>query len=306
MGFFRRHKGRGSYDLLSNYNHFMPGYIDLIWVIILMVLGTFLGSILIGGVSLAGYAQEAAKYGMLIAYPLMFIPSMLYASAKSRRNEGFEDGYTIDNNNFGSHKGYTMVFVTAVMTVATAFLIEPVGLLLPEMPEDMKLFMEAMLNGPAWVALISVSIFAPFFEEWLCRGIVLRGLLKKVGPTWSIIISAVFFALIHMNLWQAVPAFLMGIVFGYVYYKTGSLKLTMLMHCVNNIMAFAVSRIPSLENVDYFMDILSPWAFAGIYIASATALSFGIIFLKGIQQKDGDLGGCRLIKSMLLAISSAC
>jgi membrane protease YdiL (CAAX protease family) len=298
MGFFRRHKGRGSYDLLSNYNHFMPGYIDLIWVIILMVLGTFLGSLLIGGVTLAGYAQEASRYGMLIAYPLMFIPSMLYASAKSRRNEGFEDGYTIDNNNFGPHKGYTMAFVTAVMTVATAFLIEPVGLLLPEMPEDMKLLMEAMLDGPAWVTLISVSIFAPFFEEWLCRGIVLRGMLKKVGPTWSIIISAVFFALIHMNLWQAVPAFLMGIVFGYVYYKTGSLKLTMLMHCVNNTMAFAVSRIPSLENVDYFMDILSPWAYAGICIAAVTALSFGIILLKGIHQKDGDLGGCRLIKSI--------
>lgn len=298
MGFFRRHKGRGSYDLLSTYNSFMPGYIDLVWVVILLLVGTFIGSMLLGIFILAGYADLATKYGMLISYPMMFIPAMLYSSVQSRRNEGFADGYAIDNNNYGRHKGITMSFAAAVMSIATAFAIEPISMLLPEMSEEMKLAMELLLNGPAWVTLISVSVFAPFFEEWLCRGIVLRGLLKKVGPAWSIIISALFFALIHMNLWQAVPAFLMGLVFGYVYYKTGSLKLTMLMHCVNNTMAFVVSRIPSLADMEYFADVLSPWAYAGVYAAACIALISGFILLKGIPQKEGDLGGCRLIKSI--------
>lgn len=298
MGFFKRHKGRGSYDLLSNYNHFMPGYSGLAWVVIFIILGTFLGSFLVGTFALNGYAKEAETYGMLVAYPLIFIPAMLYASAKSRRDEGFVDGYAIDNNNFGSHKGYTMAFVATVLSLATAFIIEPVNMLLPEMSDEMKLMMEKLLNGPAWVSFVSVSIFAPFFEEWLCRGVVLRGLLKKVSPAVAIFISAAFFALIHMNLWQAVPAFIMGLVFGYVYYKTGSLKLTMLMHFVNNTMAFIVSLIPSLKDAEYFYDVLSPWAYGGIYAMAVTALVFGIILIKGIPQKEGDLGGCRRIPSV--------
>lgn len=298
MGFFRGHRGRRSYDLLSNYNSFMPGFIDLIWVILLFIVGSFLGSKLLSAFILSGHADLATKYGMLIAYPLMFVPPMLYASAKSRREEGFTDGYALDNNNFGKHRGYTMAFAAIVMSIATAFVIEPASMLLPEMPEDKAKAMEALLDGPAWVTIISVCIFAPFFEEWLCRGIVLRGMLKHVKPTWAIIISALFFALIHMNFWQAVPAFLMGLVFGFVYYKTGSLKLTMLMHCVNNTMAFVVSRIPSLKDMEYFADVLSPWAYAGVYTAACIALICGFIILKGIPQKEGNLGGLRLIKSI--------
>ena len=127
-------------------------------------------------------------------------------------------------------------------------------------------------------------------------------MLKHVKPAWAIIISALFFALIHMNFWQAVPAFLMGLVFGYVYYKTGSLKLTMLMHLVNNAMAFTVSQIPALKEAEYFTDVLSPWAYGGVYAAAVIALVSGIILLKGIPHKEGDLGGCRQIKSLLYPI----
>lgn len=298
MGFFKGHKGRRSYDLLSNYNHFLPSYVNLLWIVLLMAVGVFIGTLTTLPFIKMGYMHAVETYGMLIAYPLMFIPAMIYASAVSRRNDGFVTTYAIDSNSFGGRKGITMAFAAFVMALATAFVIEPVSLLLPEMSEEMVQTMEKLLNGPTWVAFISVSIFAPFFEEWLCRGIVLRGLLNKVGPTWSIIISAMFFAAIHMNLWQAVPALLMGLVFGYVYYKTGSLKLTMLMHFANNTIALIVSKIPSLKEADYFFDVISPWAYAGVYIVAAVALVFGFILFKGIPQKEGNLGGCQKIDSI--------
>lgn len=297
MGFFKGHQGRRSYDLLSSYNHFVPGYKDLVGVVVFLIIGTILGSVITLTFSASGLIP--LKYGILISYPMMFLPAMIFASNVSRRNEVFEDGYAIDNSNFGKHRWYTMTFVAFMMSIATAFIIEPISMLLPEMPDDLAEQMAELLNGPAWVTFISVSIFAPFFEEWLCRGIVLRGLLKKVGATWAIIISAAFFALIHMNLWQAVPAFLMGLVFGYMYYKTGSLKLVMLMHFANNTMAFAISQIPALQNAEYFKDILSPWAYAGVYVLAVVILISGLIILRGIPQKDDNLGGCRLIKSLL-------
>ena len=293
MGFFRRHSGKASYNLLANYNHFMPEFVDLIWIVLLMLLGSAVGSILVGSFMGGGFTLDAMKYGTLISYPLTFIPVMLYASAKSRRNEGFEDGYTLDNNNFGSHKGFTMAFVAIVLTIASAYIIEPLGMLLPEMPEKVVQVMEMLLEGPVWASFIMVSIFAPFFEEWLCRGIILRGMLNKVRPSWAIVISALFFALIHANPWQAVPAFFMGLVFGFVYYKTGSLKLTMLMHFTNNTFALIISNIPSLKDIEYYSDILSPWAYGSLYAVAVIAVIFGFIILKNIPTKEeSSLGGC--------------
>jgi hypothetical protein len=66
----------------------------------------------------------------------------------------------------------------------------------------------------------------------------------------------------------------------------------MLMHCVNNTFSVILSRIPALEEAETFMDILSPWAYAGIYIACVLMLASAIILLTGIPVKDAKMGGC--------------
>ena len=296
-GFFRRHTRRGSYDLFSGYNHFMPDFSDLIWILVLFLVGMFLGGIVAAALTFIMSPTFATTYGMVIVYPLQFIPAMLYASAKSRRNEGFEKGYALDSHNFGGRSSLSMALIVSAMAVAGAFVIEPISMLLPEMSDAMKAAMEMMLNGPIWIVLISVSVFAPFFEEWLCRGIILRGLLKKVKPVWAIVISAAIFGLIHGNLWQAIPAFIIGVILGYVYYKTGSLKLTMLMHCVNNTLSVIVSRIPAFEDVEFFAEVMSPWAYVLVVLAFAVVLASGLVVMRSIPLKEGNLGGCDAIDS---------
>ena len=297
MGFFRKYSRRGSYDLFCTYNYFLPEVSDLIWILVLFLGGMFLGSIVTVALTYAISSSFAITYGMLIVYPLQFIPAMLYASVKSRTNEGFEKGYALDSSNFGERKGWSMALIVSAMAVAGAFVIEPISMLLPEMSEAMKAAMDMILNGPIWVVLLSVSVFAPFFEEWLCRGVILRGLLKKVKPVWAIIISALIFGLIHGNLWQAIPAFIIGMILGYVYYKTGSLKLTMLMHCVNNTLSVVVSRIPSLEDVEFFAQVMSPWAYVLVVLAFAVVLVSGLVIMRSIPLKEGNLGGCDAIDS---------
>ena len=282
MAFFKRHQGRGSYDLFSTYNYFMPGISDLAWLVILFFVGAFLGILISAGLALGISQDFAMTYGLVIVYPVQFIPAMLYASAVSQRNMGFEPEYPLDNNNFGGRSGLSMALIVSVMAISAAFVTEPVSMLLPEMSEARKIAMEQMLKGPVWIVLISVSVFAPFFEEWLCRGIILRGLLKKMKPGWAIVISALIFGLIHMNLWQAIPAFIIGVVLGYVYYKTGSLKLTMLMHCVNNTLSVILSRIPGLEDVEFFAEIMSPWTYVPMIIAFAVALACGLLIIRSI------------------------
>ena len=293
MGFFKRHQGRASYALFTNYSHYLPGLGGMIGLFLLFLLGSLLGSLISGVfVLMMGSSESVMQYSMLIAYPVSFIPPLLYASAKSRRNEFFDKGYALDSNNFGARGGFAMAVIVSIATLAAAFVCEPVSVMLPDMPETLKKSLELLMDGPLWAALLSVSVFAPLFEEWLCRGLVLRGLMKHMNPTGAILVSAAFFAILHMNPWQAIPAFLLGILFGYVYYRTGSLKLTMLMHCVNNTFSLLLSKIPGLEDIESFMDILSPWAYAGIYVACVLMLASAVILITGIPVKDTKMGGC--------------
>ena len=289
--FFRRHGGRGSYDLFSSYSHFLPGVGGLFGIFALFMLGALLGNILVLGLQFIS-PEFAKEYGMIISYPLMFIPAMLYASAKSRFDENFTLGFKMDSNNFGRFSGIQIAAIVTVATLATAFMTDAISSLMPPMPEWLEATMKELLHAPFWITLISVSVFAPLFEEWLCRGIVLRSLLTKYSPATAIIVSAVFFAIIHFNPWQAIPAFILGLLFGYVYYKTGSLKLTMLMHCANNTMAAVFSRIPAFEEAKSFIDVMNPWTYAGIFICSAAFVVAAIIVFAGIPHKEGNLGGC--------------
>ena len=281
--FFRGHRRRGSFDLFSSYDHFVPGWSGVMMLVLMFGLGIGLGALL--QLTLTTFAGNAlmAKYGMLITYPVMFIPALIYASAASRAKEHLVPAFPVDQKLQTNDRktSATVIFACIFSTIAAAYILEAVTMLLPEMPESLKAQLELLMKGmPTWVAFISVAIYAPLFEEWLCRGLVLRGLLQKTRPAVAFIVSAVFFAVIHGNLWQAVPAFGMGLLFAYVYYRTGSLKLTMLMHFANNAMALFTSKIPQFEDAETFMDVLSPWAYWCVFAACLVIVASSIILIK--------------------------
>ena len=299
MAFFKRHKGKASYELFANYSHYLPGIGGMMILFLLFLAGTLLGGLVSSLFLLVlGPSELTTSYSMLISYPISFIPPLLYASVKSRRNEMFDTGYALDSNNFGTKGGIVIALTVSLATIAAAFVTEPVASLLPDMPAALEEQLKLLTNGPLWSSLISVSIFAPLFEEWLCRGLILRGLMSRMHPAGAICISAAFFAILHMNPWQAIPAFILGLLFGYVYYRTGSLKLTMLMHCVNNTFSVIFTRIPAFEEAETFMDILSPWAYVCIFIASVLMIASAVIILRGIPVKDEKMGNCDKVDAL--------
>ena len=228
------------------------------------------------------------EYGTLVSYPLMFIPAMIYASVKSRNNSFTRNGRKLDSRHFSPLGGALCALCVVLATLALAFCVEPLLALLPEMPEALEELLKGMTqDGSILINFLTVSIFAPFFEEWLCRGMVLRGLLGNgVKPVWAIVISALFFAFIHLNPWQAIPAFLLGCLFGYVYYKTGSLILTMIIHFVNNGTAVVLSNVESLKDYDYWIDILGKQQYTLVFIASCVVLAACIAVFSRIKVEN--------------------
>lgn len=292
MGFFRKHTGRASYDLFTNHSHYVPGYSGMFMLFVMFLIGALLGSLIVGAMGVVSM-EFAQIYGTVISYPVMFIPPWLYVTAQSRRNEFFETGYSLDSSNFGRLGGFRMALIVSVATLALGFVTDSLNAIMPETPEWFENAMSQIMDAPVWITLISVSIFAPLFEEWLCRGVILRGLLQKTHPVSAILVSAVFFAVLHMNPWQALPAFILGALFGFIYYKTGSLKLTMLMHCVNNTFAVVFSKIPSLENAEGFADVMSTWAYVCIFIASIAFLAATFVVVRNIPfTKEGARSNC--------------
>lgn len=290
-----KRKTRRSFDLFSAFSYYVPGAGGIFMLLIMFIIGAVIGNAAMLGLTV--YSSETAEtYGMLVSYPLMFLPPMLYAAYQSRKNEYFEGGYLIDSSNFGNFSGLSIAIAVSVATLAAAFAMDFLNIVMPPMPEKLEAMMSSMMEGPFWVTILAVSVFAPFFEEWLCRGMILRGLLQRMKPAWAIVISALVFALIHLNPWQAIPAFVFGVIFGYVYYRTGSLKLTMLMHCVNNTFSAVIGRIEIFKDAESFLDVFSTGSYIALSILCAAMVVFFFFRIHSIPIPSGQTGGCTPVR----------
>ena len=92
------------------------------------------------------------------------------------------------------------------------------------------------------VGIIGLAFFGPLLEEVLFRGAIQGALMRYFGRPWpAIILSALVFGIFHMNPIQIVYATLLGIVLGWIYYRTGSLLSVIVGHVLNNSLAVATT-----------------------------------------------------------------
>lgn len=104
-------------------------------------------------------------------------------------------------------------------------------------------------DSNVFVSILVIGIVAPFTEELMFRGAIFKTLSKSMPITAVIILQGVLFGVYHMNLVQGMYATLLGILFGYVTYKTKSLWPAIIMHMVNNTVSTIAPSIVG-ENLD--------------------------------------------------------
>lgn len=114
--------------------------------------------------------------------------------------------------------------------------------MLPELPNFAEKSLESIMSDR--LGYVVVGLLAPLVEELVFRGAVLRSLLRWHHNHWvAIAISALLFALTHMNPAQMPHAFLIGMLLGWMYYRTDSIILGVVYHWVNNSVAYAMYKI---------------------------------------------------------------
>lgn len=89
-----------------------------------------------------------------------------------------------------------------------------------------------------WGGIIRVVVLAQVVEELIFRGVIFSGFQKNYSPFWAIFLSALLFALFHLNPWQLGPTFLLGCLLGLVRQRTGSLLAAIFTHALHNGMIF--------------------------------------------------------------------
>ena len=112
---------------------------------------------------------------------------------------------------------------------------------LPELPNLIADDLTNIVNTPG--GYLAIAVAAPVAEEVVFRGAILRALLQGGRRPWvAIAISAILFAIGHLNPAQMPHAFLIGLLLGWMYYRTGSILPGILFHLVNNTVAYVIER----------------------------------------------------------------
>lgn len=126
-----------------------------------------------------------------------------------------------------------------------------------EMSDNMVELFSGIMKQP--LGYLILGILAPITEEIVFRGALLRVLLETFGhqKRWiAIVISALIFAVIHGNVAQGTHAFIGGIALGWLYMRTRSVLPGIVLHWVNNSIAYITfNLLPDMSDgklIDFF------------------------------------------------------
>lgn len=102
-------------------------------------------------------------------------------------------------------------------------------------------------NSVILVAILSICVAPAVCEEFLFRGVLMRG-FERFGITIAILISSFLFGISHMDFQKFVGTFLLGVLIGFIVYRTNSIWGEMIAHFTNNLIALILSLFRGVSN----------------------------------------------------------
>jgi len=119
---------------------------------------------------------------------------------------------------------------------------------LDELVEQLRI--TSIFNGV--LIILTTIIVAPLVEEMLFRGF----LQKILEESWeditkAILVTSLFFALVHLNPYWIVQIYLLGMLFGYLSWRTNSIIPGIILHGLNNGFAVALNNAEDVFNRYY-------------------------------------------------------
>ncbi|MBE9488074.1 MAG: CPBP family intramembrane metalloprotease, partial [Bacteroidetes bacterium] len=152
-----------------------------------------------------------------------------------------------------------------IMLIFINIFLEPIMAVLPD---DKQSYIDFFGGGNRSFTIILSVVFAPILEEVFFRRMVLRDLCNHFVAWKAILLSALFFASVHLNFVQGIPAFFAGVLLGYIYVKTNfSLTTTIFIHFFNNLVSMEIVTNGLMsESMSFSSMITDTTIYWGVYI----------------------------------------
>lgn len=216
--------------------------ICILFTVFSLVFGVLVG-VVVGVVSVFSESDLILSIGIIIANLLAYLVvfKMILNRMEIKKSELF-------NSNYLTPK---MLITFTVMMLGFVIISSQIDIfinrLLPMSQFLVDLFNDTANSEYFVISIITLIVIPVIFEELMFRGFILKGLIKNYSPKTAIIVSALLFGLIHLNPWQFVTAFLLGLIFAWIALKTKSIIFPMLGHLINNLIATLAMRFPDSD-----------------------------------------------------------
>ncbi|MBQ3544775.1 MAG: CPBP family intramembrane metalloprotease [Lachnospiraceae bacterium] len=146
---------------------------------------------------------------------------------------------------------YCLLFLLTMCIIPVITLINAISMMFVE--NYLATELDNMNSNPLILNIVLVALIPAFVEEITFRGIIFGG-YKESKTKYAIIGSALLFGLFHMNVNQFCYAFVMALLFGFIYEATGSILSTIFVHFVFNSNSVVLQKIMFLfEKLIYKM-----------------------------------------------------
>lgn len=151
---------------------------------------------------------------------------------------------------------------------------------------------EEAVTDMSWIDALSVVVIGPVVEEVLCRKMIIDHSVRY-GEKTALLFSALCFGLLHRNLYQFFYAFGLGLIFGYVYLRSGRLRYTIALHIFFNFMGGIIApAVLRLLDYDALMEAKRAGDTAAMAeLLSANSLGTGIAYGYMMAMGIGVLAG---------------
>ncbi|MCY2986110.1 MAG: ABC transporter permease subunit [Planctomycetota bacterium] len=95
-------------------------------------------------------------------------------------------------------------------------------------------FDSIIASTPIWSVLLVLALIPAICEELAFRGFLFAGLLRNGGHVRAILLSSILFGLSHGVLQQTITAATLGLLIGWIAYRTGGVVCSIAFHCIHN------------------------------------------------------------------------
>jgi uncharacterized protein len=117
--------------------------------------------------------------------------------------------------------------------------------------------------------VLGVGLAAPVCEEYFFRGVFQRSLMTRLEPSAAIVVSALVFSIFHLDPVGFLARFELGVVFGLLAWRSGSVWPGIAAHAANNLFASLLFALADKSKGD---DELSWLVVLGLFVGGNVVL----------------------------------